>query len=394
MIHHRNDSASLQRENSVSCPSKEPVAWSVQWIFHCGWPQLPFSAEGMLRFHQIKIIIIIVVHTQILDRRITLTVVSRIDMDTANVIFDSVLLMFLPSQKLSKSWIRWHDNKKAFSSIKLPFHHIKAELVSRVLPGTWRRICDQHILRIKLLNLFPNLVLFSLTVETPAMLVVNGFTNFHVQSWHAPTKTSVAAKEFNHITLASLTKPVSLLTKVSFSIFSDIWFVVIFFFSCKWNRFWTIKSRDSNIIPFIMITSDLWLVDTHDSTIAMNIDHSTFLWDNSTSDPSFLLPGFWWRNGVSIDRGRPNENLITWIVRSVWWHRTFSHVMPEVSSLSSFLMCLQCFWNLTVWILLTTCTCRCRRFWFNDLRFIISFNVQFLSNPHAWDRNRKQHPSV
>ena len=259
-----------------------------------------------------------------------------------NVIFYSVFWCFFPRQKLSKSWIRWCEHKKTFSSITLPFHHIKAELVHRVFPRVWWRVRDQHILRIKFFKLSPNLVLFILTVETPTMLVVNGFTNLHVQSRHLPTKTSVATKELNHITLASLTKPMSFFTKITFSIVTeDTLFIVIFFFNCQWNRIWAIKSRNSNIMPFIMITSDLRPVDTYDSTIDMNIDHSTFLWDNSTSDPSFLPPCLW-SNGVSIDRGRPNKNLITWLVRSIWWHCTFGRVMPEISSLSCFLMCLQC----------------------------------------------------
>ena len=50
------------------------------WIF----PQLPFAAEGMLGFHQMKVIIMIVVHTQILDGRITSTVAGHIHIDTTN----------------------------------------------------------------------------------------------------------------------------------------------------------------------------------------------------------------------------------------------------------------------------------------------------------------------
>ena len=198
-------------------------------------------------------------------------------MDTTNVIFDSVLLMFLPSQELRKSWIRWSDHQETFSSIKLPFHHIKAELVNRLLPGIWWRICDQHVFRIKLLKLLSNLVLLGFSVETPTMLMVNRFTNLHVQSWHVPTKTSVAAKEFHNITLASLTEPVSLLEKVSLSIFSYVWFIVMSIFNCKWDRIWTVKSRNSNIMPFIMITPDLRLIDTHIVNI-LHIENTRAAW--------------------------------------------------------------------------------------------------------------------
>ena len=60
--------------------------------FHCGsvqsFPSL--LKEGMLRFHQMETIVTIVVHTQVLDRRITMPVVGHVNMDTTNVIFDSV----------------------------------------------------------------------------------------------------------------------------------------------------------------------------------------------------------------------------------------------------------------------------------------------------------------
>ena len=53
---------------------------------------------------------------------------------------------------------------------------------------------------------------FLLLLKLQPCLVVNWFTNLHVQTCHVPTKTSVATEKFHNITLASLTKPVSLFT--------------------------------------------------------------------------------------------------------------------------------------------------------------------------------------
>ena len=96
--------------------------------------------------------------------------------------------------------------------------------------------------------------------------MINWLSNLYSFSCHHPTIAGAAAKQLQNITLLIIVKPKCLFTKTSFTqqivIFSfQISFILDFFFCF-------IKIWNGNIMPFIMISSHLWLIHSYHCLVA------------------------------------------------------------------------------------------------------------------------------
>ena len=163
--------------------------------------------------------------------------------------------------------------------------------------------------------------------------MINWLSNLYSFSCHHPTIAGAAAKQLQNITLLIIVKPKCLFTKTSFTqqivIFSFQISFILNFFLCF------IKIWNWNIMPFIMISSHLWLVHSYHCLVCMQMNHCSFLTQDLSSYPSsFVLE----LTGILM----PVKYFITLFLRSIRWHCSFCHIMSQISCLSCFLMCSQC----------------------------------------------------
>lgn len=174
--------------------------------------RFPLITESIPWLNQSYVILKIAMHVQWTDWRVTIGIVGHVKICAPECMFDSILSLTSCVQKMCKTWVRRCDRNKSFSAFMLPKYRFKTELENCMFPSVRWWISDQHILRIKSLELALCFSLFLLTDQVEAILVINWNSSFHFHLWHVPTQTSVDAEQLNNITLISSIKPMCLFT--------------------------------------------------------------------------------------------------------------------------------------------------------------------------------------